>query len=61
MAGNVKHKSPMLQNGISGVASSLTVQQIAAKANESFVSVISDKLSDISGNEQFDSFELHKR
>ena len=53
MAGNAKYINPMFQNEILAIASNVIVQEIVTEANKSFVSVIADESSDISGKEPF--------
>ena len=52
MAGNAKYTSPIIQNEILGIASTMVVKELVAEANESFISVAADESCDISGKEQ---------
>ena len=52
MAGNAKYTSPIIQNEILGIASTMVVEEIVAEANESFIFVVADESCDISGKKQ---------
>ena len=52
MAGNAKYTSPIIQNEILGIASTMVVEELVAEANESFISVVADESCDISGKKQ---------
>ena len=52
MAGNAKYTSPIIQNEILGIASTMVVEELVAEANESFIFVVADESCDISGKKQ---------
>ena len=52
MAGNAKYTSPIIQNEILGIASTMVVEELVAEANESFISVVADESCDILGKKQ---------
>ena len=52
MAGNAKYLSPSIQNEILSTVSSIIIEQIVAEANNSFLAVIADETTDISGKKQ---------
>ena len=52
MAGNAKYTSPIIQNEILGIASTMMVEELVAEANESFISVVADESCDILGKKQ---------
>ena len=61
MAGNVKYTSPIIQNEILGIASTMVVEELVAEANESFISVVADESCDISGKEQLSIVLRHTK
>ena len=51
MTENAKYTSPITQNEILGIASTMVVEEFLVEANESFTSVTADESGDISGKE----------
>ena len=52
MAGNAKYISPIIQNEILRIASTMVVEELVAEADESFISVVADESCDILGKKQ---------
>ena len=61
MAGNAKYTSPTIPNEILGIASTMVVEEFVAEVNESFISVVADESSNISGKEQLSNILSYTR